>query len=424
MILKVAFLDVFHGDCAVVTFDEGEGKGCIVVDGGEKKEAARRLSAYLQHEQVEVIDLLVATHIDQDHVLGLKYLLQDESDKAQSWNRGEKRCIRHYWGPKPDPDWSPSSLEVRGSSLGRGAPPRLRMDYVIESVQQNQDLNKLVEEHIINRENLRYPSREDMPPLDIFHHVDLDLLAPDTQILDSEIKKKALSVSNAPYRKSLSAGELLTSGRRMRMNDLLMILSRNAEEIAEMANRNANNQSIVFKLSVKEGASAQVRRWSFLFTGDAEQESWEMMRTTAGVKKKLPSRVLKVPHHGSYLNGIDKKSFSAVNPEYNVVSVGQKHGLPDGESLNLIRSNKKRKLFCTEQNSHRNKPGPCGSKKRCIRAKKEDYRSIRFSIDTDSGEEKIEVFQFDGRNRRVINFQDKKIWCGERKWKPEDKASA
>ena len=46
MKLKVSFLDVFQGDCAVITFDEGGRKVCIVVDGGETKKAAQRLAAY------------------------------------------------------------------------------------------------------------------------------------------------------------------------------------------------------------------------------------------------------------------------------------------------------------------------------------------------------------------------------------------
>ena len=47
MILTVAFLDIFHGDCAVVTFEEKGRKACIVIDGGEKRDAARRLADYL-----------------------------------------------------------------------------------------------------------------------------------------------------------------------------------------------------------------------------------------------------------------------------------------------------------------------------------------------------------------------------------------
>ncbi|GAH87821.1 unnamed protein product, partial [marine sediment metagenome] len=42
------------------------------------------------------------------------------------------------------------------------------------------------------------------------------------------------------------------------------------------ADRNANNQSIVLKLTPREGIADQLKEWTFLFTGDAEQESWEM----------------------------------------------------------------------------------------------------------------------------------------------------
>jgi len=413
MILTVTFLDVYHGDCVVVTFNEGDRKACIVIDGGEKQDAAKRLAAYLKHEKVEVIDLLVATHIDQDHVNGLVHFLKSESGRTDSWNQGKKKCIHHYWGPKPDPNWTPPQKKKTAQILPVALLELQTMNFVIQSVGQNQKLSKLVRERIFNADNIRYPSLQDMPPLELFENVGLEIMAPDTQILDSAIQSKALTISNLTYRQALAMDPAPTR-KRLKLEDLHRILAANAEEMAKIADRNANNQSIVFKLTPKEGKTAKSKEWSFLFTGDAEQESWEMMRQITEVRRNLPCKVLKVPHHGSSLNGIDETSFKAINPEYSIISVGQKHGLPDGQTLNLIKRDRKRKLFCTEQNNSKSHPGPC-TKKKCVREKASDFRSIRFTIDTDSGEEKIDTFIINAK-LGGIEIKTGKIWCPENSW--------
>lgn len=415
MILTVTFLDIFHGDCAVITFNERGRKACIVIDGGEKRNAAKRLATYLKYEKINVIDLLVATHIDQDHVKGLAYFLKSESGQSGSWNKGKEKCIIHYWGPKPDPNWvsRPRRSSAMASSLT--ASEQQTMNFVIQSVAQNQELATLVKKHIFNVNNIRYPSLQDIPPLDIFENVILEVMAPDEQIPDSAIQSKALTMSNAPYKLELTKMASTHTRRRLTLQDLRSILTTNAEEMAKIADRNANNQSIVFKLMVKDRTVAESKRWSFLFTGDAEQESWEMMRQRAQVRKNLPSMVLKVPHHGSSLNGIDKKSFRMVDPEYSIISVGQKHGLPDGQTLNLVKADRGRKLFCTERNSNKRHPGPCMKKRGCVRRRVSDFRSIRFVIDTDTRDEKIEAFTIDIKLQK-IDFKNGNVWCPEKRW--------
>jgi len=251
-----------------------------------------------------------------------------------------------------------------------------------------------------------------MPPFNIFQAVELRVMAPDIQILDSEIQAKAMTISNLSYRQSLSASAA-SPRKRLTLEDLHTILATNADEMAKIANRHANNQSIVFKLTPKEGNTAVSKEWSFLFSGDAEHESWEMMRQITEVRKNLPSKVLKMPHHGS-LNGIDKESFKVINPGYSIISVGQKHGLPDGQILNLIKGDRKRKLFCTERNNSKSKPGPCGEKK-CVREIAPDFRSIHFTIDTNSGEEKIDTFTINTK-LGSIEIKTGEIWCQVNRW--------
>jgi beta-lactamase superfamily II metal-dependent hydrolase len=403
MILNVAFLDVSHGDCAAVIFDEPDRKACIVVDGGEDTKAARILSGYLKTAGVEVIDLLVGTHMDSDHIGGLIYFLKGQSIKASHWNRGKEKCIKYFWGPEPDPKWVEPKLKKEHQTL----------DFVIQSIAQNHELHSLVEKHIFDIANIHYPSLQEPPPA-IFHNIRLDLMAPDIQVPDSEIQAKALNVTNLPYKQALSRKEVVVSPEPLKLNDLRKILAMNTEEMAKNADRDANNQSIVFKLTPLAGGKASSKKWTFLFAGDAEKESWAMMRRMAEVRTKLPSRVLKVPHHGS-INGIDEMSLDAILPTYNIISAGQKHGLPDGQTLNLIRSTGRSKIFCTERNNSREHPGACRGKIDCPRGAPADFSSIRFVIDTDTAEEKIELFDINPNNGK-IKIKSGQAWCAETSW--------
>lgn len=86
---------------------------------------------------------------------------------------------------------------------------------------------------------------------------------------------------------------------------------------------NLNNYSIVLKITYGDV--------SFLYTGDAEEESLEE------ITGDLKADVLKVGHHGS--NTSTTKSFlEKVKPEYAIISVGAKnsYGHPNSSTLELL----------------------------------------------------------------------------------------
>ncbi|NLX61543.1 MAG: MBL fold metallo-hydrolase [Tissierellia bacterium] len=82
-----------------------------------------------------------------------------------------------------------------------------------------------------------------------------------------------------------------------------------------------NNYSIVLKLNYKNN--------SFLFTGDAERESEEIMLTKG---YDLRAHVLKVGHHGSTTSTMDE-FLDKVDPQYAIISCGvdNKYGHPHKE---------------------------------------------------------------------------------------------
>lgn len=85
--LIVSFLNVGHGDSTVIRFREGHELRTVVVDGGGPKHGNVLLS-YLLRNTITKIDLLIASHIDRNHVAGLLPVVESE-----------RVTIQNFWGP-------------------------------------------------------------------------------------------------------------------------------------------------------------------------------------------------------------------------------------------------------------------------------------------------------------------------------------
>ena len=96
----------------------------------------------------------------------------------------------------------------------------------------------------------------------------------------------------------------------------------------ETDENNQNNNSVVIKLTYQDTA--------FLFCGDAETESEQMMLNHF-TEDTFQSNVLKVAHHGSSTSTCDT-FLSAVHPEYAIISCakGNSYGHPHMETLNRL----------------------------------------------------------------------------------------
>jgi beta-lactamase superfamily II metal-dependent hydrolase len=369
MILKVAFLDCRgHGDCAVITFEEKGTPACIVIDGGEYTSSANALADYLDSQNVETIDLMVGTHIDQDHINGLKIFVQKQLEKKQ--NNEPYVEVKEYWGPLPSEEYVSDIVPSFSPEIYESSDKMSWQQYVIKSVGQNDNLYSALQEL---GASIKHPALDDIPDVP-FEDVKMELLGPDTQIPADRITAKALGhTSSVDFDGSITTLEELENA-----------VAANYEKMAEEAKRNANNQSIVFRLSPAVG-HADAKKWSFLFTGDAEEESWAMMLGNTSVAPRLKSRVLKIPHHGSSENGITEQGVKKVRSEYSVNLVGQKHGLPDKETLKLIRDEGS-KLFCPKRNQSSSHKSACFSVPKSKCQAKDNPKDVIFAVDTISGE--------------------------------------
>ena len=112
--------------------------------------------------------------------------------------------------------------------------------------------------------------------------------------------------------------ELLSSG-----GAVLTVLAPNGEDYGDL-----NNYSVVLRLTYGED--------SFLFTGDAEEESEEEMLS---LNWPLTATVLKCGHHGSETS-TSPAFLDAVSPQYAVISCGvdNDYGHPDAVTLEKLEA--------------------------------------------------------------------------------------
>lgn len=90
-LLRVHFLDVGQGDCALIQTPDGRN---VLVDGGDEG-TGDRIVRYLLRQGVHRIDLLVITHPHGDHIGGLSEVL-DEFGVSRVLDAGYAHGSRRY----------------------------------------------------------------------------------------------------------------------------------------------------------------------------------------------------------------------------------------------------------------------------------------------------------------------------------------
>jgi len=390
MKLKIAFLTTVDedrnpqiGDCIVITFKnefpEGKRLACIIIDGGYSSNS-QVISDYLASEKVIIIDLLIATHIDGDHIAGLCSFVKDFLSKDD-----RKFKLMNYWGPAPGTYTQPITITEFISYLPDVSDIKIdELSMISQSVEQNEKLYKLIEK-ILSPEHIIHPYVNILNSIpNIFNDLVVEVLAPDKQIPDVDIK--AMNLSDA------SLGDSIVTDMAIDLNDIS--IQKIIESAASIEDRTANNQSIVIKLTPLNESGDRNEDCSILFPGDAEIESWNSMIDKWG--EKLKSRVLKLSHHGSK-TGTNETILVTVQPDYCVICAGKnKHGLPDDVVLKLLSTNGV-DFFCTGRNTKEDsKKSPCIDAniiKDCPRwdANQEEHikDTIIFNIDSDTNDIEI-----------------------------------
>jgi len=340
MRLKAAFLvtrdgkgEVGIGDSIVITFDDYDGAArnkCIVVDGGYSQ-TAKVLRSYLKNEGIATIDLVVATHIDDDHINGLRAFFRDYVEKRPDFK------VLNYWGPAPK-QYEPVTITEFLALLPDVADLRIdELSFISQSVDNNEELYEFAKQ-CVGEGHIWHPSVGTAGNLTkLFGSVKIEILGPDRQVASAELESAGVAAQGL--------GDALLTEEVIDLED--MTVKDKITAAAKESDRTANNQSIVIRLTPINAKGNEFSDGSFLLPGDAENESWERM--IEADRGSLRARYLKVAHHGSQ-TGTNEDILDAVKPEYGVICGGKnKHGLPDGPVLTMLQD-KGVKIICTGRN--------------------------------------------------------------------------
>ncbi len=115
---KITFLPATFGDCIFIEYGDEQEPNRILVDGGTAgtREHIQKILTALPHGQRH-LELVVVTHIDNDHIAGILTLLEEEAEAAT-----EKKLeftIGDFWfNGWPHLHEDPQGIELYGAEQG------------------------------------------------------------------------------------------------------------------------------------------------------------------------------------------------------------------------------------------------------------------------------------------------------------------
>lgn len=301
--MRIKSLPAFNGDCLIISFDfEGQKKN-ILIDGGTPRTYRRTLKPEIEDliHKNELIDLLIVTHIDDDHIGGIKELYQDTTFGKQFikevwFNSGN--LISDYFGEVKD-----VNREVK-----------IILDNQIDmSVDQGITLEK---ELIANGKWTQFLVKSSSEPID-FYGLKITILSPSEKELKRLNKKwqievdKVVNMSTDHDDFSVPISELV---KRKFVKDQAI----------------PNGSSIAFLL--------EDNNCKILLLGDAHPSVVieSIKKLGYSEEKKLVVDLVKVSHHASKGN-TNKELLSLIQcNNYIICTDGSKHGLPDKEAIARI----------------------------------------------------------------------------------------
>jgi competence protein ComEC len=272
---RVTFLDVGQGDAAVVETADG---AVMLIDGGGVSEGWDQgravVAPFLWDRGIRRVDVIVATHPQQDHIGGLGYIAR-EFKVGALWTNGIARDI-------PFVHRLEEILEQRRVTVRS-----------VSAADQSYPLGTCAV-RVLNPITPARPGLAKTSPLPV---------------------TPAISPSHPRVAEAtLFPGPGLISPTRPVPADRLFARGTSplpmASEKRKSDGKHLNNQSVVFRLGCGRAA--------FLFTGDIEHSA------EAGLTDEpasIAATVLKVPHHGAR-GSLYEPFVRAVRPEVAVISVG------------------------------------------------------------------------------------------------------
>jgi len=325
--MKLHVVQAEYGDCLILESETGKNSTTVLIDGGPYQTFEKHLKPTLQRLPVNSkLDLVVLSHIDNDHIIGLVDLLEEIRDQRENGTK-ELVKISKLWHNsfndlfQIDEDANSflknSFLTLNFKSKGEQKKTESFITSIImKGFQQATDLTSLAKslKIPINPDFHKLVLVENAPKIIKFKDITFRILGPTKKNLDKLrdewkdwLKKKKLN-QNLEF-------------------DLLQILDKSIP-----------NLSSIMLL-------AECKNKKILFSGDGlGDDIVEVLSKNAILDKqgKYHVDILKVPHHGSDRN-ISPEFFNTVNADYYVISANGRDDNPSVDTIKwIIESRNKR----------------------------------------------------------------------------------
>lgn len=316
------------GDCLILHYGSQDDPGLALIDGGPgqvyKPHLKPRLAQIgkargLGSDESLPVDLMMVSHIDDDHINGILELT-NELVVAKDSQEPMPLRVRSFWhntfddiiGNKPDELLASVTASFGAAALG-GQPDTEGLDpdaaRVLASVGQG------------------FRLRDDARKLKLR--------------LNPEFKGKLVMAA----KKSIDMGKELKLTVAGPMKPELIKLQSDHDKFLKQKKEKKKTEAALAALTDESVANlsslvllAQVGKKRILLTGDARSDKILKGMELVGLLKKngkIHIDILKMPHHGSDRN-VDEVFFRRVTADHYVFSGNGEHGNPERETLQML----------------------------------------------------------------------------------------
>ena len=333
----------------------------VLVDGGPGGVFKPILKPYLEDLKDEkgktpLIDLLMVSHIDDDHINGVLQLTDDLLD-AREENRGELCHIRHAWHNS----FSDFIATDNANTLqGKGEPSSVDKFYgKMASISQgaledalgdtpHQDASKLVLASVKQGRRLRLNLRQLSIKLNSYFPDKIIVVPKGMRSRTRNINKTLRMRIIGPHQEELDA---LREDWKEALKDILKDDEAGVVAAAGKLDKSVANLSSITVIAECQ-AQISAKKTRMLLTGDARGDKIMKWLERAGEFNRRGDKgvarfdVLKLPHHGSDKN-VTQEFFEKVIADHYIVSGDGSYGNPEPEVFDMI-------LTAAKKNNHKN----------------------------------------------------------------------
>lgn len=354
--LSVKLVPAEYGDCILVSI---KGKQCmnILIDGGTK----RTYEYFLQHEIEEIknkggkLNLVICTHIDDDHIAGLVEMLKNEDNNCITnvWYNGFLQIINRKYYSLPSNNHTESDNKIldgiilRGNSAGGMHEVGIHsaMSFGVLAYEKNIPINSIVEGRAISSEMIEQPIRIDKS-------ITIIIIAPsreDLLLLEDSWKKEMVAQN---YTFHVSDEIKLGVAFEYQLGQIKMFYS----DERVMVSENDTLEKYMGKLSAVDSSPVNASSISFildynnkkyLFLGDTVIGLQLLDSIENIVGKYYRFAAIKLPHHGSRYNITLDFIERYTADEYYFLTNSKRFNHPDLEVLSTIicKDSREKKLI-------------------------------------------------------------------------------